>query len=315
MSGSNLSDSQNPSKSESLMSESSGCTTETDSIFYSSATETSTTSQPPSNIVSQDRAPRAEIPVVNLSDEDSPTQNVDGNPAEEETDLDAGLDIGQNVPKVYHHFTNEVVRFSSRHTSLSSITNFRRTTEITTVDLDNSILIEPCVENEKGVITAYTSSYKLWKQKFFRIRGVGASSDLLFGPDGTPHFPLFWSLEPHRVPKVNLNSLSEEDKASVQWLREQDLIDWSALLENEDNLAGLQTLLGNMPPKSQTTKTMDEVAMLKALRAREKKAKATEKVNIPSTEHLGTGTTQGEGETSFSQCKNKRLMTAAIQGP
>ncbi|KAJ1441947.1 hypothetical protein SESBI_01157 [Sesbania bispinosa] len=108
-----------------------------------------------------------------------------------------------------------------------------------------------------------------------------------------PHtFPYssHWNL---RVPKVDLNSLSEEDKAVVEWLREQDLIDCSALLENEDNPAGHRTLLGNMPPKSQTTKTMDEVAMLKALRAREKKNKAAEKVNINSTEHLGTGAAQG----------------------
>ncbi|KAJ1395048.1 hypothetical protein SESBI_33671 [Sesbania bispinosa] len=206
MFGSNLSDSQNPSKSESLMSESSDSTTEIDSIFDSSATETSITSRPSSNIFTRDRAPRAEIPVVNLSDEDSPTQKVDDNPADEETDLDAGLDI-----------------------------------------------------------------------------------------------------EPHRVPKVDLNFLSEEDKAAVEWLREQDLIECSALLENEDNPTGLQTLLGNMPPKSQTTKTMDEVAMLKALRAREKKDKAAEKNNIPSVEYLGTGKAQGEGGTSSSQRKKQKV--------
>ncbi|KAJ1428909.1 putative transmembrane protein [Sesbania bispinosa] len=213
MSGSNPSDSQNPSKSESLMSESSGSTTESDSIFDSSATETSVTSRPPSNVVSHGRA---EIPVVNLSDEDSPIQNVDDNPAEEETDLDVGS-------------------------------------------------------------------------------------------DGTPHFPLFWSLEPHRVPKVDLNTLSEEDKAVVEWLREQDLIDCSALLENEDNLVGLQTLLGNMPPKSQTTKTMDEVAMLKALRARERKAKAAEKNNASSVDCLGTGQVQGDGGNPTSQRKKQKV--------
>ncbi|KAJ1392237.1 hypothetical protein SESBI_35979 [Sesbania bispinosa] len=156
-------------------------------------------------------------------------------------------------------------------------------------------------------MTAYTSSYKLRKQKFFRVRGVGASSNLLFGSDGTPHFPLFWSLEPHRVPKVDLNSLSEEDKAVVEWLREKDLIDCSALLENEDNPVGLQTLLGNMPPKSQTTKTMDEVAMLETLRDREKKTTVAEKVNLHSADHLGTGAAQGEGRTSSSQRKKQKV--------
>ncbi|KAJ1429745.1 hypothetical protein SESBI_08148 [Sesbania bispinosa] len=42
-----------------------------------------------------------------------------------------------------------------------------------------------------------------------------------------------------------------------------------------------------MPPKPQATKTMDEVAMLKGLRAREKKNKASEKKNTASTEVQG----------------------------
>ncbi|KAJ1377485.1 hypothetical protein SESBI_48852 [Sesbania bispinosa] len=77
-----------------------------------------------------------------------------------------------------------------------------------------------------------------------------------------------------KVPQTPLSLLSDDDRNVVEWLRKQKNIDCTALLENEDNPVGLQTLLGNMPPKSQTTKTMDEMAMLKALRAKERKAKA-----------------------------------------
>ncbi|KAJ1418033.1 hypothetical protein SESBI_16155 [Sesbania bispinosa] len=90
-----------------------------------------------------------------------------------------------------------------------------------------------------------------------------------------------------RVPQTPLSVLSEEDRAVVERLREQDHIACSALIENEDNSAGLHTLLGNMPPKSQTTKTMDEVAILKALRLREKKAKTASMNNNATGENLG----------------------------
>ncbi|KAJ1415024.1 hypothetical protein SESBI_18383 [Sesbania bispinosa] len=163
-------------------------------------------------------------------------------------------------------------------------------------------------------MTTYTSSYKLWKQKCFRIRGVGASSDLLFGSDGNPHFPLFWSLKPHRVPQTPLSLLSEEDRAAVEWLREQDPIKCSALLENEDNPSDLQTLLGNMPPKSQTTKTMDEVAMLKALQDREKKAKAAAAINYASAGNLGTDNNQDEGGNPTSQRKKQKVDEGVNSG-
>ncbi|KAJ1399073.1 hypothetical protein SESBI_30600 [Sesbania bispinosa] len=62
-----------------------------------------------------------------------------------------------------------------------------------------------------------------------------------------------------------------------------------------------------MPPKSQTTKTMDEVAMLKALRAKEKKAKATEKNTASSVECLGTALVQGDGGNPSTQRKKQKI--------
>ncbi|KAJ1406918.1 hypothetical protein SESBI_24732 [Sesbania bispinosa] len=122
---------------------------------------------------------------------------------------------------------------------------------------------------KKGAITAYTSSYKLWKQRFFKVR---------------------------------------DDRAAVEWLRMQKNIDCCALLENEDNPAGLQALLGNLPPKSQMTKTMDEVAMLKALRAKERKTKAAEKNVATSVECPGTGPVQhADGTNSLEQRKKQKI--------
>ncbi|KAJ1406532.1 hypothetical protein SESBI_25076 [Sesbania bispinosa] len=62
-----------------------------------------------------------------------------------------------------------------------------------------------------------------------------------------------------------------------------------------------------MPPKSQTTKTMDEVEMIKALRARERKTKAAEKRSALSVECLGTGQAQGDGGKTSPQRKKQKV--------
>ncbi|KAJ1421452.1 hypothetical protein SESBI_13670 [Sesbania bispinosa] len=98
----------------------------------------------------------------------------------------------------------------------------------------------------KGILNAYTSSYKKWKQKFFRVRGSGLMSNLLVGEDGTPYFPLFWSLDPRRVPTVKFDQLSFDEKIDVAFLRNQAPIDCGFLLENED----LPARLDKMPPKA-----------------------------------------------------------------
>ncbi|KAJ1433258.1 hypothetical protein SESBI_06201 [Sesbania bispinosa] len=95
----------------------------------------------------------------------------------------------------------------------------------------------------KGVLSAYTSSYKKWKQKFFKVRGSGLMSNLLVGGDGNPHFPLFWSLEPRRVPVVKFDQLSFDEKIDVAFLRNQAPIDCGFLLENEDLPARLRQSL------------------------------------------------------------------------
>ncbi|KAJ1423159.1 hypothetical protein SESBI_12601 [Sesbania bispinosa] len=68
--------------------------------------------------------------------------------------------------------------------------------------------------------------------------------------DGNPHFPLFWSLEPRRVPVVKFDQLSFDEKIDVAFLRNQAPIDCGFLLENEDLPARLRQSLDKMPPKT-----------------------------------------------------------------
>ncbi|KAJ1389217.1 hypothetical protein SESBI_38492 [Sesbania bispinosa] len=379
MSGDDLSDSQDLSLNVSLSSDEDTSVTESDSLLGSSDTDSSITSRLPPLQTSLNRVSVPHTPIINLSDEGSPVMNVEGT-GDEDPSLSQGLEVHPTDPKVYTNFLSEVADHTSRYTSVSSIVNFRKHAVITSLDLDKTILIEPCNEHERicdsylvdhsvplytylydtfftklnlrlpfstferGLLHtlnippsqlhpnswAFVRAYQIMcrhyslvpdLEKFFAffqvklpssheigVRGIDASSDLLFNSDGVPHFPLFWSLEPHRVPQTPLSALSEDDRAAVEWLRMQKNIDCCALLENEDNPAGLQALLGNMPPKSQMTKPMDEVAMLKALGAKERKTKAAEKNAATSVECLGAGPVQhADGTNSLEQRKKQKI--------
>ncbi|KAJ1419373.1 hypothetical protein SESBI_15122 [Sesbania bispinosa] len=92
-------------------------------------------------------------------------------------------------------------------------------------------------------------------------------SDLLVGEDGTPHFPLFWSLEPRRVTGFDFNKLSFDEKIDVAFLRNNAPIDCGYLLENEDLPARLRQTLDKMPPKADVPRTLvNEKAMRRWLK-------------------------------------------------
>ncbi|KAJ1428969.1 hypothetical protein SESBI_08690 [Sesbania bispinosa] len=177
-----------------------------------------------------DNPPQAEnlIPVINVEDSE-----------EAESDLDSQAKENRNTP-VYQTFLTEVYTHNLIYTSPASIAKFLKLPigdEVGWVFL-NSIPY-------KGVLSAYTSSYKKWEQKCFRIRGVGAMSTLLVSEDGTPHFPLFWSLEPRRVTGFDYNYLPFDEKIDVAFLRNSAPLDCGFLLENEDLSDRLRQILGH----------------------------------------------------------------------
>ncbi|KAJ1407470.1 hypothetical protein SESBI_24277 [Sesbania bispinosa] len=147
----------------------------------------------------------------------------------------------------------------------------------TSPDSDDQILTEPCSENEK-VCDSYieghsTPLYTYLYDTFFiklhlQLPFSNSEKQLLNLLNISPS-----QLHPNSWAFIQAYQII----AAVAWLWAQNLIDCVLLLENEDDLAGLLELLGTMPPKPQVTKPMDDVAMLKALRARDKKAKTGEK--------------------------------------
>ncbi|KAJ1389513.1 hypothetical protein SESBI_38248 [Sesbania bispinosa] len=203
-----------------------------------------------------------QVPIVNILDSEK-TESDFG-------DLSNG---GRNIPppKIYKTFLTETYNNNSEYTSLSAIERFRKSTPVANLTVEPLIIVDPCQKEEliflsnpdqgssvpftyiiphQGILSAYTSSYKKWKQKFFKIRGSGLMSNLLVGEDGNPHFPLLWSLEPRRVPVVKFDQLSFDEKIDVAFLRNQAPIDCGFLFENEDLPARLRQSLDKMPPKT-----------------------------------------------------------------
>ncbi|KAJ1400860.1 hypothetical protein SESBI_29159 [Sesbania bispinosa] len=92
-------------------------------------------------------------------------------------------------------------------------------------------------------------------------------SNLLTSEDGTPHFPLFWSLEPRRVPGFDYDDLTFDEKIDVAFLRNSAPLDCGFLLENEDLPDRLRQILDKMPPKATVPRTLvNEKAMRRWLK-------------------------------------------------
>ncbi|KAJ1400650.1 hypothetical protein SESBI_29341 [Sesbania bispinosa] len=91
--------------------------------------------------------------------------------------------------------------------------------------------------------------------------------DLLVSEDGTPHFPVFWSLEPKRVSGFDFNHLSFDENIDVAFLWTQAPLDCGFLLENEDDPKRLRQNLAIMPPKANVPRTLvDENSMKRWLK-------------------------------------------------
>ncbi|KAJ1440660.1 hypothetical protein SESBI_01726 [Sesbania bispinosa] len=206
----------------------------------------------------------AQIPVVNIPDSE-----------ETESDFDDLSEGGKGVPlpKIYKTFSTEVYTFNSKYISLLTIERFRKSTPVAYLKSDPLVILDPCQKEEliclsnpdQGSSIPFTYMYdtvfcKLHLLLPFSNFGKELLRSLNIPPsqlhpnnwafDGTPHFPLFWSLEPRRVPTVKFDQLSFEEKIDVAFLRNQAPIDCGFLLENEDLPARLRQSLDKMPPKA-----------------------------------------------------------------
>ncbi|KAJ1404885.1 hypothetical protein SESBI_26287 [Sesbania bispinosa] len=183
-----------------------------------------------------DNPPQSEnlVPVINVEDSE-----------ETENDLDSDLKENRNTP-VYQTFLTEVYTFNSIYTTPASITKFRRSTPISNLTSDPLILLDPC---QKELIFLNMPDQGSSSPFTYMVRGVGAMSTLLVSEDGTPHFPLFWSLEPRRVPGFDYEDLSFDEKIDVAFLRNSAPLDYK------------------MPPKATVPRTLvNEKAMRRWLK-------------------------------------------------
>ncbi|KAJ1389760.1 hypothetical protein SESBI_38016 [Sesbania bispinosa] len=89
----------------------------------------------------------------------------------------------------------------------------------------------------------------------------------------TPHFPLFWSLEPSRVPIVKFDQLSFDEKIDVAFLRNQAPIDCGFLLGMKISQLGYQLIplfvADKMPSKANVPQAITNDKTLKRLLKKE----------------------------------------------
>ncbi|KAJ1384008.1 hypothetical protein SESBI_42912 [Sesbania bispinosa] len=95
----------------------------------------------------------------------------------------------------------------------------------------------------KGFLMPFLQSYKHFKTKFFKVRGDESFPELLFGTDGPPQFPLYWTTNPSRIAGLTESDLSDRAKVEVKFLKPK-AISCADVIEAKDDPTALTRLLG-----------------------------------------------------------------------
>lgn len=100
----------------------------------------------------------------------------------------------------------------------------------------------------KGFLVGYRNSYKLWKNKFFRVRPSSQFPHLFEDELGAPLFPHFWTDEPRSVSGFDYEMLSEEEKEGLACLQGFVPIHCRDILRSESSPQKLLDLLSECAP-------------------------------------------------------------------
>lgn len=83
------------------------------------------------------------------------------------------------------------------------------------------------------MFAAYTTSYKDFKDKFFRVQAGPACPTLLVNSSGLPRFSLHWTINPKSRNSYDRDLLTEAEVRDVDWLSRFktmkcfEVLDWS----------------------------------------------------------------------------------------
>lgn len=98
-----------------------------------------------------------------------------------------------------------------------------------------------------GIFAAYTTSYKDFKDKFFRVRAGPACPELLVNSVGFPRFPLHWTINPKARNSFDRDSMSDAEIKDVDYLSNFKTMRCAEILRLENDEDKLWEYVGNRP--------------------------------------------------------------------
>lgn len=102
----------------------------------------------------------------------------------------------------------------------------------------------------RSLLTLFTTSYKSFKVKYFRVRAPASYPELLVSKKGVPHFPLYWQSEVYGITGVCKDKLSPELQEDIDLLSKLYPMSCKDVIELEGNEQGLKDLLCKFIPFS-----------------------------------------------------------------
>ncbi|KAJ1387578.1 hypothetical protein SESBI_39847 [Sesbania bispinosa] len=129
----------------------------------------------------------------------------------------------------------------------------------------------------RKLLESLTSSYKKFKDHFFRLRSEEGTVAFYKDKDGSDAFPLYWSPRSNAILDVDPIYFSESELAEIRYLENRVPLKCSKLIELEGELEKLKKYIVKMSPKLDKSAMARRIAEKK--RAAEKAQTSTEEVS------------------------------------
>lgn len=101
-----------------------------------------------------------------------------------------------------------------------------------------------------GILVAYTTSYKDFKDKFIKVRIGPACPNLLINSAGFRRFPLHWTINPKARNSYDRDTMSDVEIKDIDYLSKFKTMKCAKILRLENDEDKLWEYIGNGPTGS-----------------------------------------------------------------
>ncbi|KAJ1420757.1 hypothetical protein SESBI_14166 [Sesbania bispinosa] len=170
-----------------------------------------------------------------------------------------------------------IMETSSVYRSSEETVAFTEENDFVRKDFQGTVECSWCSDDDshpgRKLLEALTSSYKKFKDHFFRLWSEEGTVAFYKDKDGCDTFPLYWSLCPHAILGVDPSYFSEFDLAEIRYLENRVSLKCLKLIELEGEPKRLKNILVwvKMSPK------LEESAMARRIAEKKREAAKEEK--------------------------------------